>query len=225
MSTTRIITAFSTRGKQFKKIETSATTWGELKPALEAEGYDLTKLLATESINRHDLAHEDATLPEDNFTVFLRPKDTKSGISGLENASFKELRASVKENKDVPGFLDHINSTGNYTRIKTDELRELLISWNPEEGATPASTEQPTDHNVALGFINAALINLDSAREANEDDDVEDTLELVVSDLSTLVEELSPESAEAKAEREAQELETEEANQAQADAEELMSGF
>lgn len=124
----RTITLFSTKGMQKAKLETAVTTWGELKPLVKKAGYDVDNLHATESIKKLDLNHPDGVLPAEAFTLFLRPKKTKSGLD-VKGLGFKELRQIVKDNKDDIAFMDHINSTGNYTRIKTETLAELLSTW------------------------------------------------------------------------------------------------
>jgi hypothetical protein len=40
---TRTVTVVSTRGEK-KKFDFSGTTWAELKPVLQAEGYSLTNM-------------------------------------------------------------------------------------------------------------------------------------------------------------------------------------
>jgi hypothetical protein len=125
MNNSRIITVFSTKGKQKSKIETDVITWGALQPFLMEEGYDLENLLATENINRRDLLSVDAELPEGEFTVFLRPQKTKSGTD-VSYMSFTEMRQVVKNNHENKDFLDHM---GNYTRMNTETLRETLTDW------------------------------------------------------------------------------------------------
>ena len=91
MSTTRVITAFTTRGKK-EKITTDVATWGELKPLLENAGIEVDKLLATENQNKSDLVNDAAVLPTVDFVIFFRPKETKSG-----SLSYKETRNAIKE--------------------------------------------------------------------------------------------------------------------------------
>ena len=79
MSNTREITVFSTQGQTLKKILTNAVTWGELKPLVRAEGFDLSNLLASENKNKTDLVNDAAVLPEGPFKVFLRAAKVKSG--------------------------------------------------------------------------------------------------------------------------------------------------
>jgi len=71
-----------------KKILSTATTWGELKPQIRKEGFDVSSLLAAENITRHDLISDLAVLPTGPFRVIMRPKETKSG-AGLP---YKEVR-------------------------------------------------------------------------------------------------------------------------------------
>ncbi len=143
MSTKRVITVFSTQGKQKAKIETDVTTWGQLKPMLVAEQYNLDKLLATESVRRTDLINEGAILPETDFTVFLRPAATKSGadVSGM---SYSDLRASIKLQLETGGDAasNHFNAERSYTNKSTETLRELLHDWfamNSTSGSSPSA--------------------------------------------------------------------------------------
>ena len=71
----RKIIIFSTRGSQKRVHESNVTTWGELKEEL-ANLYDFNSLQATENINRTDLVNDTAKLPEQDFTLFLRPRET-----------------------------------------------------------------------------------------------------------------------------------------------------
>ena len=137
MSTTRTITVYATKGQRTAKIETTATTWGELRNEVEAKGYDLEKLAATESVNRTTLENYEATLPEGNFTLFLRPVETKSGSLDLdfdpEERSWKQLREFIFKamEQDVTAK-DHFNSheSGkNYTQLSTPELRGMVVSY------------------------------------------------------------------------------------------------
>ena len=123
----RKIVCYTTKGKK-SVITTNVTTWGELQPLVNDAGYDLSKLHATESVNRGDLVNDNAILPATPFVLVMRPKKTKSGADAP--TTFKEARAFVKENKTNEAFMSHINSDGvNYTRLKADRLCELIASW------------------------------------------------------------------------------------------------
>lgn len=126
MSTTRVITAFTTRGKK-EKITTNVATWGELKPLLERQGIEVNKLLATENQNKADLVNDLAVLPTVDFVIFFRPKETKSGAE----LSYKETRAAIKEaiERDGDFAKDHFNQEKNYTTKSASELTNLLNSY------------------------------------------------------------------------------------------------
>ena len=137
----REIVAYATKGGKIAKINTDVKTWGELKPLLKEEGYDLNSLLAAESINRADLVNDLAILPEGPFRVFLRPKQTKSGA----DLPYKEVRAKVQELIASDGDVAkaHFNEGKNYTTKKGDELNVLLNSYKGGSTATSSAKAEP----------------------------------------------------------------------------------
>ena len=137
----REIVAYATKGGKIAKINTDAKTWGELKPLLRIEGYDLNSLLAAESINRADLVNDLAVLPEGPFRVFLRPKQTKSGA----DLPYKEVRAKVQELIASDGDVAkaHFNEGKNYTTKKGDELNVLLNSYKGGSETTSSAKAEP----------------------------------------------------------------------------------
>lgn len=140
----RVITVYSTQGKPTDKYTTGVEKWSELKELLVADGYNLNSLLATESIRRTDLINEDAILPEEDFTVFLRPAKTKSGADVAE-MDYKELRATIKSEIESGGDAakEFFNEGRSYTNKSTDTLRELLHDWFASNGEdTPSETIQ-----------------------------------------------------------------------------------
>ena len=142
----REIVAYATKGGKIAKINTDVKTWGELKPLLREEGYDLDSLLAAESINRSDLVNDLAILPEGPFRVFLRPKQTKSGT----NLPYKEVRAKVQELIASDGDVAkaHLNEGKNYTTKKGDELNVLLNSYKGGSGTTSSAKAEPKKEAV-----------------------------------------------------------------------------
>ena len=137
----REIVAYATKGGKIAKINSDVKTWGELKPLLKIEGYDLNSLLAAESINRADLVNDLAVLPEGPFRVFLRPKQTKSGT----DLPYKEVRAKVQELIASDGDVakTHFNEGKNYTTKKGDELNVLLNSYKGGSVTTSSAKAEP----------------------------------------------------------------------------------
>ena len=142
----REIVAYATKGGKIAKINSDVKTWGELKPLLKMEGYDLNSLLAAESINRADLVNDLAVLPEGPFRVFLRPKQTKSGA----DLPYKEVRAKVQELIASDGDVAkaHFNEGKNYTTKKGDELNVLLNSYKGGSGTTSSAKVEPKKEAV-----------------------------------------------------------------------------
>ena len=132
----RKITLFSTKGVQKSEINTDVTTWGNLIPLIENLNYDLSSLHATENVNRTNLEHIDAVLPSGDFTIFLRPKKTKSGLN-VKGLGFKELRNIIKEQgQSCVDFLNKRTSKSSYTQMTTVELTEGLTAYKPKTVTT-----------------------------------------------------------------------------------------
>lgn len=149
--TTRVITLYATKGAKKAKLETNVSTWGELKSLISKEGYDLKVLHATENINKTDLVNEIAVLPVGDFTVFLRPKQVKSGGRG-DSMSYKDIKSAIKSDMEVNEDFakSHYNEGKNYTTKGTEELRSLVNSYvapsgQHVKGETVAETATATE--------------------------------------------------------------------------------
>ena len=162
----REIVAYATKGGKIAKINSDVKTWGELKPLLKMEGYDLNSLLAAESINRADLVSDLAALPEGPFRVFLRPKQTKSGA----DLPYKEVRAKVQELIASDGDVAkaHFNEGKNYTTKKGDELNVLLNSYKGGSTATSSAKAEPKKEAVKIEAPKAEEKASPKASEAQE---------------------------------------------------------
>lgn len=163
----RTITLYATKGGKKAKLETDVTTWKELKSLAKAEGYDVDKLLSTENVTRHDLVNDEALLPEGAFTLFMRPKQVKSGNRG-EGLSYKEIKAAIKEDFTAhpAEAAAHYNEGKNYTTKSTEDLRGLLSSFvaptgQAKEEIKEATSEVPTTQEEVVSEVAKPLTNLD----------------------------------------------------------------
>lgn len=75
----RTVKVYSTREGKVNKVETSATTWGELRPILEDLGYYTSSMRAVESSTKVTLEHSDIKLPTGDFLLMMVPKESKAG--------------------------------------------------------------------------------------------------------------------------------------------------
>lgn len=84
----KIITIYQTKGQQTVKVETNASTWGELKRDLSANNVEYSGMKAIIGETKTVLELENAVLPKgltiagevtDNFTLFLSPAKQKAG--------------------------------------------------------------------------------------------------------------------------------------------------
>ncbi len=126
VTTEREITIYATRGGQMKKIMTSVTTWGELQPLVRREGFDLSSLLAAENINKSDLVNDLAVLPATAFRLFLRPKQTKSGVLDRKEC-FAVIKAHLLNH---PGDKAKFSINGrNVTQLPTATVQDLVAKY------------------------------------------------------------------------------------------------
>lgn len=134
----RLITLYTTLGK-LVKIDSDAVTWGDLSPAVRAEGIDTDEMKATENLNKSVLDSNASILPTGPFTIFFTKKNSKAGALDPLSCSYKELRAELSSimAKD-PSTKDFFNQDGvNYTRKPQEELRQLLADhYNSKEKVT-----------------------------------------------------------------------------------------
>jgi hypothetical protein len=140
VTTEREVTIYATRGGQMKKIMTSVKTWGDLQPIVRREGFDLSSLLAAENINKTDLVNDLAVLPEGNFRLFLRPKQTKSGATPDRKECFAIIKAHLVNH---PGDKSKFVIDGkNMTQLSTPVVQDLVAKYCNGASA-PAVAEAP----------------------------------------------------------------------------------
>jgi hypothetical protein len=209
----RTITLFTTYGG-IKKIETDVQTWGELKDLAEAQGIDTSRLIATESVRKTDLNHAEASLPEENFTVFFRKAETKAGAD-FSQASYRDCRNEISEiYKRDENAKDHFNQGGkNYTNKSTEELRSLITSYyasqevaeeiteevqpGVEEVATPSAQEEvvPEGQHISLKeYLNEVARVLENIELDEEDEELSDRVEFLAGEAREVSDELSDET-------------------------------
>lgn len=88
------ITIYSTRKGEASKFNTSATTWGELRKELYKADLYNEKMKAVLSTNKMTLENDDVVLPDGGYTIFMVPKETKSGV-GFSVEKVKSLQADM----------------------------------------------------------------------------------------------------------------------------------
>lgn len=221
---TRLITLYTTLGK-LVKIDSDAVTWGELSPAVRAEGIDTDEMKATENLNKSVLDSDASVLPTGPFTIFFTKKNSKAGALDPFSCTYKELRTELSSvmAKD-PSTKDFFNKDGvNYTRKPQEELRKLLKAYYVTESA--GNQIEPVSENVATRKVtageaikalnafleyrrdegdadsetaDAALYNLEDYLEATEEHDMSYVLS---TELDLSVEDVREEMDESREER------------------------
>ena len=139
----REIIVYSTKGKS-GSFESDAKTWGEVQSDVRRIVGDLDNLIATESVNKTNLGHQDSILPEGDFKIFLRPSKTKSGATDFSSMSFKELRVFIAEKGQA--CKDFLNveakkSGRNWTQLSAEEMKSLLSSYYGSKSSSSSSSK------------------------------------------------------------------------------------
>lgn len=197
----REITLWSTKNGRKAKLSTNAKTWGDLKNEIAKHtDFDIKGLLATENQKRTDLANDLAILPETNFVIYFRAKETKSG----GEMSYKELRAAIKGFIDNDGdpAKEHFNQGKNYTTKSTDELKALHASYKPKAAGTeeaPAETVADNGISEVVESVAASKVtitnqdrigiireNLEAIKDSCNDGDISDRVELASDEVDGL---------------------------------------
>ena len=150
------VTVYSTKGQQKYEHVSTATTWGALKEELFGL-FDFNTLNATENITRRDLSVDTATLPEQDFVLFLRPRDTKSG----SYLPYKEAKAIIKENKNLQEAIKIAYAT-DYTHLSTGQMNEAIQRFSDvkgEEGEKGEAYTEEEEEEEAIGEAINKLLN------------------------------------------------------------------
>ena len=137
----REIIIYATSGKTDHRIQSAATTLGELKPEIKNAGFNYEGMKMVEGATQHTLESDEATLPQGDFILYMMPKATKSGNV---REKVKGILTSTKGTSLEKKAYEHFNKEQSYTRTKNVELEKLLASWekknNKATPPTPIST-------------------------------------------------------------------------------------
>jgi len=90
----RNINVISSRTNGVKPVQSSASTWGDLKADLIAAGLDVSNMTAIVRETRNNLAVEDAKLPEGNFSLFLMAEKKAGAITSKKKVVAKSKPTS-----------------------------------------------------------------------------------------------------------------------------------
>jgi hypothetical protein len=111
---TRLVTVFSTVGNNEKTIETSATTWKELKAELANQGVNVSGMKVVIGESQLTLESPDAALPTEEFTLFLLPEKVKSG-------------SWMDDNENDEGEEEYIGTPSIPTNVIRDKDQALQV--------------------------------------------------------------------------------------------------
>lgn len=95
----RKVTIYHSQTSRKEYYITEVEKWGELKALLDSNVGDKTCVL---SGSKHVLAVDDAVLPEEAFTVYVYPKESKGGMAAKKKVKKPAKKAPAKKAKKKP---------------------------------------------------------------------------------------------------------------------------
>ena len=156
----RKITIVSTTSNSNKVIETSATTLGELKAALDQAGISHDGMVFYEGTSKTQLLDNASPLPKD---VPYKGTTTNDLVFMLTNAN-KKIRSGATSRPDLYAQVKVLNLQDaikeefgkNFTQVSSTELEAFVI----------ANTPAPKIKNAKAGQVIATDVTLDQAPTA-----------------------------------------------------------
>lgn len=147
----REILVANTRTQKRSKITTNATTLGELKAALDAEGIDYSGMTFTEGISKTQLLDDATQLPHDvmykgnptNNLVILLTNTKKNIASGVSDR--QAAYTAVKNNNLQEAVKVHFGR--NFTQVPTEALWDFIENHVALSAPTEAELEREEEVN------------------------------------------------------------------------------
>ena len=161
---TRTILVANTKTQQRYSVESSATTLGELKAQLRAQGIDYSGMSFMEGISKTQLLADDTPLPTNvmykgaptnNLVMLLTntQKNIASGADGSRKDAYTIIKASAALQDTIKEAYGR-----NYTQVPTTELWYVINQSVKEESeepenATPTASAPVAVNKEAVNFI------------------------------------------------------------------------
>lgn len=148
---TREILIANTKTQKKSKLNSEATTLGELKNEMDAAGIDYTGMTFTEGITKTQLINDDSQLPQNvmyhgqatNNLVILLTNTKKNIASGA--MSRKEAYQVIKDNELQDAIKEEFGR--NFTQVPTSDL-EVFINNNTDPSEDEEEVEiEDIDNN------------------------------------------------------------------------------
>ena len=166
----RTITIYSTRNGM-SKVQSNATTWGELQGELDRSGVDYDGMKAVLGATKTTLESRESKLPEGEVKIFLMPVETKSGFEApVSEMSYLQLRKSIQNIiANEEGASEFFNEGRNYTTKGSSDLRDLLTSWIEDKRDSGSVKEESYDDvcEEAYAAIDKVAMHLEARGNSN----------------------------------------------------------
>lgn len=161
----RKITVLDSATQQKVEIMTDASTFGQLKAAIEAHGISTNGKDFLEGITKTQPTSDDSQLPTNvnfrgtttNNLVYMMTNTNKKISSGVDR---KELYAAVKEYNLVDVVKNKYGR--NYTQVSNDALAEVVAAHTESLKSACVECSVCEDYNDIVFAIASMLVNLNN---------------------------------------------------------------
>lgn len=167
----RVISAWMP-GQNRVNFTSNATTYGELKEELIANGFDLEDVRVTEGNTQIDLVSDNAQLPTNilrrgsytnDLIIIMTPQTKiKSGSIGADFDVDRRIIVDLEDYKEMKAFIGTLYNHedediknkarayfGNYTQLSKVKMRELLISLDFSDYITQEECDEEVIKEVS----------------------------------------------------------------------------
>lgn len=134
----RKVRIYSTTGQTNLQLEFQGTTFRELKELMSQNRVTYSGMKCVVGETKLTVEHDQALLPDGDFTLFIMPVKTKSGALSRSEA-YAQIKSLIE--RDGDRARNHFNADKNYTNKGTDLLNSLLDSYGGGANLTPTVTK------------------------------------------------------------------------------------
>lgn len=184
-----------------KVIESEATDYGSLKPEINTAGFDTNNFEVIIKESNLSVNHDDAELPEGDFTLVFTPKNIKAGMAVEIPDSYVELRYMINlQDYKINSYInEELSNKGvnHISKLQSASLKSILTKFFQDHTNASDLDELRVvetklrkilhSNNLEESFVNRIdfiLVEVTSLISDIEEEDQDEELESYIEDRS-----------------------------------------
>lgn len=190
----RTVTICATVGNSGQTIQTNACTWGELMLELDNHIITYSNLRCIIGETRNTLESAQAILPSSNFTLFMLPKKTKSGMAKATPKKAATKKETVKKAAPAKKVAPAKKAVVKSVATKKEVVAKKVIKEVPtvvkkvvsrtgvtEKKVTVPKSKQEAISNIvkAVAETAAEKTNVDLTNQLTDHDKITTSIDLI----------------------------------------------